>query len=86
MGLIIGPRGFRRTDFSFGILVAATDVLQWVFFFGKYPTVTRDSKAGSIQLIPIANKPNSPWKRGCKGGLVETWAELLDEKCWSGRI
>ena len=31
------------------------------FFPREYPIVARDSKAGSIQLILIANKPNIPW-------------------------
>jgi hypothetical protein len=55
-----GPRGFRGTGFIFGIPVAASGCPA-IGFFWEYPTVARDSNAGSIQLIPIANKLNIPW-------------------------
>jgi hypothetical protein len=41
---------------------------------------------GPKPLIPIVNKPKSPWKRRCKGALVGTWTELLGIKRQSGRI
>jgi len=56
-----GPLCFRENEFTFGILVAASGCPAIGFFLWEYPTVTRDPKAGSIQLIPIANKLNIPW-------------------------
>jgi hypothetical protein len=53
------PAGLAISSLPVGCSSPQADVLQSVFL--EYPTVARDPKAGSIKLIPIANKPKSPW-------------------------
>ena len=53
------PAGFVGPVESSVCSLPQADVLQSVFF-GEYPPVERDPNASSIQLIPIADKPNIP--------------------------